>query len=172
MHALIRQGTFLLVVPALMIMVGLDSPAFAQESSTYDDPFYKQKGTNQIIEDRRLSPFQQVKESVDPFTGNLNLLHTDVILPGNGGLDLKIQRTYNSRIWGRKDTDFPGLVAFNEKSVMGIGWSFHFGRVLNPGGSGSINRFDPRNPIVELPDGSNHPLYQDNHDFSRLISRE
>ena len=67
----------------------LPSAAFAQEASTYDDPFYKQKGTLDIIEDRHLSPFQQVSESVDPFTGNLNLLHTDVILPGNGSLTFR-----------------------------------------------------------------------------------
>ena len=115
--------------------------AFAASSDppNYDDPFYSQKGSNPIVGERRLSPFQQVQESVDPFTGNVNLLHTDVILPGNGGLDLKIQRSYNSRIWGRRD-GVPTLVAASEASVMGIGWSFHFGRVRNPFGSGSGKR--------------------------------
>src|SRR5437867_2671875 len=172
MHALIRRKSLLAVLPLFLAVVGFALPAFAQEASTYDDPFYKQKGTLDIIEDRHLSPFQQVNESVDPFTGNLNLLHTDVILPGNGGLNLKIQRAYNSRIWGRKDTSFPGLVALNERSVMGIGWSFHFGRMRNPWGTGSNNSFLPDNPIIEMPDGSQHPFYQDNHDFSRFISRE
>src|SRR2546427_1258000 len=147
--------------------------AFAASSDppNYDDPFYSQKGSNPIVGERRLSPFQQVQESVDPFTGNVNLLHTDVILPGNGGLDLKIQRSYNSRIWGRRD-GVPTLVAASEASVMGIGWSFHFGRVRNPFGSGSSNRFVPDNPIVEMPDGSSQLLYQDKNNFSQLISRE
>ena len=147
--------------------------AFAASSDppNYDDPFYSQKGSNPIVGERRLSPFQQVQESVDPFTGNVNLLHTDVILPGNGGLDLKIQRSYNSRIWGRRD-GVPTLVAASEASVMGIGWSFHFGRVRNPFGSGSGNRFVPDNPIVEMPDGSSHLLYRDKNNFSQLISRE
>jgi hypothetical protein len=91
MHALIRQAKLLLVFPALMIMVGLASPTFAQEPPTYDDPFYSQKGALDIIEEDRLAPFEQVKESADPFTGNMNLLHTDVILPGNGGLGRQAQ---------------------------------------------------------------------------------
>ena len=103
----------------------------AQEPPTYDDPFYKQKGSDRVLAERTQSPFQRVQESVDPFTGNLNLLHTDVILPGNGGLDLKIQRSYNGRIWGRKDTSFPGLVAINERSVMGLGWSFHSTQMIS-----------------------------------------
>jgi len=38
------------------------------------------------------------QEYINPFSGNLMLSYTDIILPGNGGLDLKIQRTYNSKI--------------------------------------------------------------------------
>jgi len=51
--------------------------AFAQTSEppNYDDPFYKQKGTDQVIEEHRLAPFQQVQEH----TGNVNLLHTDML---------------------------------------------------------------------------------------------
>ncbi len=95
-----------------------------------------------------------------------------MVLPGNGGLDLRVQRSYNSRIWGRTDVSFPGLVAINELSVMGIGWSFHFGRVRNPFGTGSSNRFVPDNPVVEMPDGSIHPLYRDKNVTTRFISRE
>src|SRR5437867_6510440 len=113
MHALIRRKGLLAGLPLFLAVVGFALPSFAQEASTYDDPFYKQKGANQIIEDRHLSPFQQVNESVDPFTGNLNLLHTDVILPGNGGLGLYVQLTYNSRILGRQGAEFPGLLGLN-----------------------------------------------------------
>jgi RHS repeat-associated protein len=172
MNALIRRITFLVVLPLLLAIVGLALPAFAQSTDDKDDPFYGQQGTAQIIEERRIAPFQQVEESVDPFTGNVNLLHTDVILPGNAGLDLRIQRSYNSRIWGLKSGQFPRLVAYYEASVMGLGWSFHFGRVVNPFGSGSSNRFLPNNPVVEMPDGSSHPLFQDKNDFNRMISRE
>src|SRR5438552_4774023 len=101
MHTRVGHIKFLLTLVALVILAGVAPQALAQSSN--DDPFYGQKGTAQIIEERRIAPFQQVQESVDPFTGNLNLLHTDVFLPGNGGQDLRIQRSYNSRIWGRRD---------------------------------------------------------------------
>ena len=38
-------------------------------------------------------------EHVDPMTGNLLLTFTDLELPGNGGFDLRIQRTYNSKVY-------------------------------------------------------------------------
>jgi hypothetical protein len=37
-------------------------------------------------------------EHIDPMTGNLPLTFTDLVLPGNAGFDLKIQRIYNSKI--------------------------------------------------------------------------
>ena len=64
-----------------------------------------------------------VSEHIDPFSGFLTLVHTDISLPGNGGLDLNIIRTYSSHIWGRRDVSNPGLIAVNEKSPLGIGWS-------------------------------------------------
>jgi YD repeat-containing protein len=139
-----------------------------------DDPFYGQKGqhgatdVSQLLADSTQAVFQQVQEDVQPFTGNLSLVHTDLVLPGNGGFDLKVQRTYNSRIWGRRDVTNPGVVAYNERSVAGLGWSFHFGRVRNPTGSGSQNPLFPNNPIVEMPDGSQHPLYRDPADGTGL----
>lgn len=98
-------------------------------------------------------------ENVNPYSGNLTLVHTDIILPGNSGLDLKIMRVYNSAIWGIRNTSFPGLVAINERSPVGIGWSMHMGIVYNPGGDGSNNPILPNNPVVEMPDGSKHVLY-------------
>ena len=41
-----------------------------------------------------IAPF----EHVDPFSGNLLLTFTDLVLPGNAGLNLVVQRTYNSKI--------------------------------------------------------------------------
>lgn len=115
---------------------------------------------------------ESVDESVDPFSGHLSLVHTDLYLPGNGGLDLKIMRTYSSSIWGRRDVSFPGLVAVNELSPVGVGWTMHMGIVLNPDGTGSDNRFVPDNPVVVMPDGSNHVMYKDKSDSSRFISKD
>ena len=33
-------------------------------------------------------------EKIDPYTGHLSLTYKDIELPGNGGLDLEIYRTY------------------------------------------------------------------------------
>jgi len=145
----------------LIIAAAFPSLAFAET----DDPFYGQKGTDAIIEAYSSAPFQDVVETVDPFTGNLNLLHTDVLLPGNGGLDLKIQRSYNSRIRGGRPVST--LVADAEKSLLGLGWSFHFGRVRNPGGTG----IDGDNPIIEMPDGSTYPVYRDKSTSGDKITR-
>jgi YD repeat-containing protein len=59
-------------------------------------------------------------------------------------------------------------VAYNERSVAGLGWSFHFGRVRNPTGSGSQNPTIADNPVIEMPDGSQHPLYRDPADGTGL----
>ncbi len=114
----------------------------------------------------------KITERVDPFSGYLTIVQRDIHLPGNGGLDLDIVRTYNSAIWGRRDTSFPGLITRNEKSPLGYGWSMHMGIVKNPGGTGSSNRFLPDNPVVVMPDGSSHTLYRDKNNSSRFITKE
>ena len=38
-------------------------------------------------------------ESVDPFSGNLQIVQTDVVLPGKAGLDLRIVRSYSRPSW-------------------------------------------------------------------------
>lgn len=40
----------------------------------------------------------EANESIDPFTGQLVRTYTDLSLPGNGGLDLNIQRAYYSKL--------------------------------------------------------------------------
>lgn len=116
-----------------------------------------------------------VSEHIDPFSGILTLAHTDIHLPGNGGLDLNLIRTYNSMIWGRRDnTSYPGLIAKNEKSPLGIGWSMTMGSVSNPfgKGSGAGASYQQDNPVVVMPDGSRHPFYVDKNDTTRFISKE
>lgn len=145
------------IVIMLSLLLGATPSLWAQSAGDgKDDPFYGQKGqygatdVSQLLADSTQAVFQQVQESVAPFTGNLSLVQTDLVLPGNGGMDLKVQRVYNSRIWGRRDTSNPGVVAYNERSIAGLGWSFHFGRVRNPFGSGSQNPTVGDNPVIEL----------------------
>lgn len=139
------------------------TPSLLFAADPEKDPFY----TEGVM-----LPLSKITESVDPFSGNLTIIQRDIHLPGNGGLDLDIVRTYNSAIWGRRDTDFPGLITRNEKSPLGYGWSLHMGIVKNPWGSGSSNRYLPDNPVVVMPDGSSHTLFVDKNDSSQFISKD
>jgi YD repeat-containing protein len=130
------------------------------------DPFYTQ---GQEIQN--LPPLYSVQESVDPFSGYLRLVHTDVFIPGDGGLNLAIMRKYNSAIWGKRDSPYV-FVSDKERSPLGIGWSLHMGIVRNPNGTGSDNVYITNNPVVEMPDGSQHVLYRDKSDSTRFISKE
>lgn len=56
-------------------------------------------------------------EKIDPYTGELSLTYTDLTLPGNGGLDLSIIRTYKSN---RELSYIPPL---------GPRWEIHMGRI-------------------------------------------
>lgn len=113
-----------------------------------------------------------VFEEVDPFSGNLKIVQTDLELPQNGGLELKLMRTYDSAIWSRRDTSFPGIVAYNEKSPVGIGWKMHMGIVKNPFGTGSENRYLLNNPVLEMPDGSQRVFYKDKSGTGAFVSTD
>jgi hypothetical protein len=75
----------LFVVFVLGLVLSPD-PVFAviDEPEPTSDPFYSEGNPFE-------SPLHNtVKEHVDPFSGNLTLVHTDMHLPGNGGLDLNM----------------------------------------------------------------------------------
>ena len=113
----------------------LSAARFAQAQTVFGD-----KGFQTTREYFTQLPY----EHIDPMTGNLLLTFTDLVLPGNAGFDLKVQRTYNSKIF--KDYNTQGGL-LGEDSWAGIGWSMHFGRVLH----GLSN--DGEDPIIEMPDG-------------------
>ena len=133
------------------------TPSLLYADDPDKDPFYTEGA---------MLPLSSITEYVDPFSGNLTVVQRDIYLPGNGGLDLNIVRTYSSAIWGRRDTSFPGLVARNERSPLGIGWSLHMGIVKNPFGAGGGN------PVVVMPDGSNHVVYIDGNNATRSITKD
>jgi hypothetical protein len=83
-------------------------------------------------------------EQVDPASGNLTVVATDLVLPGNAGLDVRVTRVYNSAVY----PDYTnGSTALEEDSWAGIGWKLHFGRVLN------------NESTIEMGDGSRHALH-------------
>jgi len=78
--------------------------------------YYEESGINSNRDQFNVFGF----EKIDPFSGKLSLHHTDIYLPGNGGLDLSVFRSYTSR----------GITAasiYGHRGVNGIGWTLHFG---------------------------------------------
>jgi YD repeat-containing protein len=107
-----------------------------------------------------LNPFkdsinQHFNEHVDPFSGTLQLKYTDLTIPGNGGMDININRVYTSL----QTNQYPVL------GLNGLGWTMHFGRIVI-----SRNHIDKlctqhlydattrENPSLELPDGGRELL--------------
>jgi RHS repeat-associated protein len=124
--------------------------------AAWDDPFYDYRGQNSFRESQPNAP----REIFDPFTGNFSLIYTDVYLPGNGGLDLRITRVYNSNI-RRHKYDAWHLI---DDSWVGLGWLMHMGRLVYP------EDMDYR--YLEMPDGSKHKFYSDINTPNQWISRE
>ena len=101
-------------------------------------------------------------EHIDPLSGNLLLTFTDLVLPGNAGFDLRIQRTYNSKIY-RNFSTFGDLL--DEDSWAGVGWTMHLGRVLNPEPLGA-------SPVIEMPDGRRQRAYAHVDGSGQFITKE
>jgi YD repeat-containing protein len=55
--------------------------------------------------------------TVDPFSGMASISTTDIVIPGNGGMDIVLTRSYNA----------PDPMASPDHSPVGLGWSLHFG---------------------------------------------
>ena len=100
------------------------------------------------------------EEYVNVFSGNLLLAHTDLTLPGNGGFDVKLQRTYNSKLFA----DFTNInnptISGITLGSLGLGWDMHFGRISDYGLT-VVN--DPNEFFLQMPDGSIHHIYNNNH---------
>lgn len=89
-------------------------------------------------------------ERIDPFTGKLQFHTVDLFVPGNGGLDIKVQRSYSS-----------GDGFLRDPTSVGVGWTVGFGRVIR---KSTLDICDPntspgRNAVLELPDGSRQQLF-------------
>ncbi|MFA5073121.1 MAG: PKD domain-containing protein [Nitrospirota bacterium] len=161
-----------MIIRTIKIIFVIFSFLFSSIPLLYADDPSKDFFYSQMQESLSAPQTHSVQENVDPFSGNLKLVHTDFQLPQNGGLSLKIMRSYNSAIWGRRDISFPGFIAHNERSPIGIGWSMHMGIVKNPFGGDSSNQYLTNNPIVEMPDGSQHPLFKVPGQQNTFISKE
>lgn len=121
--------------------------------------YYSEPG----IQDYKGLESQYINESVDAFGGTLQLHFKDAIIPGNGGLDIVIQRSYKSH---QRNLMFP--------QFMGLGWTMHYGRITVPAAHKdkvclqrshySISTKD--NPSLEFPDGAAELLVLDDYSSS------
>jgi RHS repeat-associated protein len=132
--------TAMMLVATSLAQTGGKMPDFYKEPGMYPNRDY----TN-----------QHFGEHIDPFTGALQLHYTDVFIPGNGGFNLAVQRSYNSSVVDKSQP--------KHNSMMGVGWSLHFGRVTKAGSGGICSNDDSLtstdNPVLETSNGSTQRLY-------------
>lgn len=106
-------------------------------------------------------------EIIDTFSGSLSINHTDLVIPGNGGMDIRIQRSYSpNNVYLRPDNQPNRFNRLVETSPYGLGWSMHFGRLrltfngfLNGRLTGICGNTTINNPVLEMPDGSQRQLF-------------
>jgi RHS repeat-associated protein len=115
-------------------------------------------------------------ETVDTFTGNLRIVHEDMSFPGKGGLDLKILRTYSSKLWGRSDIasapDGAFLPGKDPAAIVGLGWTMHMGRLRNPSATGASGCAGGNIPTFEMADGSSRSFHRLNMASTVWTSRD
>ena len=117
--------------------------------------------SSEIIEDfytdRSLSSFSESNarftEHVDPFTGNLFAEFQSIRIPGEGGLDIVVRHFYANH---QNDGGVSPLM-----SVGGVGWNFHFGRIITNRDDLCISNLDrpEQYPVIETSDGMRQILY-------------
>ena len=97
--------------------------------------------------------FGSFSDSVDPFSGELRINHTDLVVPGPAGLDLRVTR------WFRSHTLRQGI------NALGVGWHLHFGRLAGAYDDASFCKGGEMTRSFVLPGG--HQMR-----FSRLSGTE
>jgi|GEM_PF-919434 len=137
------------------------------KTTASDNVYYNYRGQNP----NRTQFIGMPYEKVDPFTGCLNIVHTDLELPGKNGLDLKIQRYYNSSIWRDVGFTYAAIQDINTTTV-GLGWTMHMGRVIRANVSTQPPRDSKDEPVIEMADGSQHIAYTDKNNTSKWITKE
>jgi len=112
---------------------------------------------------------QGLSERIDPFSGTLHLNTVDVVLPGNAGLDIVVQRYYSSAVVNRVDNPLltRHVASADLSGRLGdSGWQLHMGKLMNP-----FPGPDSHTTLI-MPDGSTHTLYNRNGHPGEKISQE
>jgi YD repeat-containing protein len=132
---------YLIVIAALTCM-----PSKAQAQGPFTHDFFA--GNHQLDS---AAP----NEHVDPLSGNLLVTATDLVLPGNAGLNLAVTRIYSSQIF--PDYESSGSTAYEDDNWAGLGWRLHWGRLIHLEGLGDGGT--PPTTVVELPGGGGGLLH-------------
>lgn len=141
-----KERLFSLVSFVMGLLVSLHAHADTTPNLDPIPGYYQEPGINP----GRDYVNQHAQERVDPFTGKLQLHYVDLFLPGNGGLDIKVQRSYTS-----------GDGFLRDPSPFGIGWTMGFGRILRSAQYDicDMNQGSAASPVLEMPDGTRQLLY-------------
>ena len=156
------------LLQAILLVSGLLSNhtvALADDVALIPD-YYNEAGISDIRQD--VSSYSN--EFIDPFTGSLQWHNTDLSIPGNGGFDLKLLRSYNSALVSPSDQ----LGSFNGgNKPLGVGWQMHMGKVISKSdakvcSNTIVSTID--NPVLELPDGSSQIFSFTNDSNARVMT--
>lgn len=146
----------------ISFMAGAQYLAAAEEFNNAAVGSYQDPGFNA---DRSYAGNGQV-DSIDPFSGALKILVRDLVIPGNGGLDIEVLRNYQSVT----NSVGPYSNGYAARTPFGTGWDLHFGRIWVSAKYPTLNQADNNrgcqiaqtssslNPILELPDGTRQVL--------------
>ena len=150
---------------ALLLAGVLAAPSEAFAAGDVQDQFYR----HVEIKNKVLEPHLP-GEVVDHFTGTLRILQEDLVLPGKAGLDLKIVRSYFSRISGRAQAD--SITCWRRRTLsLGFGWAIHMGRLQRPTATGQpLTCGGGDYPVYEAPDGTARTFYPLPGGFTRFVS--
>ncbi len=137
-------------IPVTTAMLLLAMTHFLWVCGAYAQTYYPDPpmAPGALIGDREFS------EVIDPYSGTLTIVHTDVVLPGNGGMDLKVQRVFRQKEhW------------LDSIEPVGMWWSVHFGRIrgyVNPSFGDAACTQNLAELELQLPDGTIHDLIHTN----------
>ena len=145
-----------------MLLLGASGESFAVGVEEPVPSFYEEAG----ISPNRQYVNQHANELIDPFSGKLQWHFTDIFIPGNGGMDLAVQRSYSSL------QEFIGG-SLPEPTPAGIGWTMHFGRVMRKAivDMCMMGQNVNVNPVLEMGDGSRQILYDALDGMSRTSTQ-
>lgn len=150
-----KLGRFSFIVTLLYFSYGYAQAEEMNEAILGD---YQQPNTGAF----RTNINDNVNESIDPFTGILQRHYIDLVMPGNGGLDIKVHRVYTKK--QSEDLIEDNMLG---RTSVGLGWDIHFGRILtnaflNHSNSPSSCRKNyvhfRYNPVLQMPEGGRSVL--------------